>query len=83
MARAILTIEDTDIQTGQVKITIDVQDSMIDDGRLTASEVMVRVLHTEIHTPEFREKLWKTISDMTNGTAVEIANDDLAPQKAG
>jgi hypothetical protein len=81
MAICTLKIEDVDIDTGEVSITVEVEGSKVDDGHMTAAEVMIRVLNNDVHSPAFREKLWAEIAKMTSGTNARIANDDQAPKK--
>lgn len=83
MATATLTITDINLDTGEVQIEAGVEGSMIDDGHMTAAEVMIRVLHKEVNSPAFRQRLWAEIANMTKDReGVEIANDDQAPVEA-
>lgn len=79
MAIATLTITDIDLDTGEVQIEAGVEGSKVDDGHMTAAEVMIRVLHKEVNSAAFRQRLWAEIANMTKGTDAVIANDDQAP----
>lgn len=80
MAIATLTIEDINLDTGEVKFSGDVEGSTTDDGFMTASEVMLRFLLEEVQTVEFRNKLWSKIGHMTDGRqGCEISNLQHAP----
>lgn len=82
MAKATLTITDIDLDSGQVRIEADVTESGVDDGHMTAAEVMLRVLHAEVTSTEFKNRVWAEVARMTAGKdGVSIANDAFAPQK--
>lgn len=82
MAIATLIIEDVDVLTGEVKISTKVEGSLVDDGQMTAAELMVRVLVSEINTPAFRTKLWNSVEQMTAGTDAHISNLEHKPEDA-
>jgi hypothetical protein len=83
MAVATLIITDVDLEAGQVEVKCEVEGSLIDDGQMTAAEVMIRVLHNEINNPTFRNKIWSEVAKMTADVpGVQIANDDQCPEKA-
>jgi hypothetical protein len=80
MATATLTITDVDLDTGEVSITCSVEGSKTDDGFMTAAEVMLRVLHNKVNSPEFKRRVWEEVAKMTAGVAgVQIANDTHNP----
>lgn len=82
MAVATITITDIDLDTGQVQITCAVEGSLVDDGQMTAAEVMIRVLDHEVKSPAFRNKVWAEVAKMTKGNeAVRIANDQHGPEQ--
>lgn len=80
MAIATLKIEDIDLDSGEVQLTCLVEGSKTDDNFMTAAEVMLRFIHTEINTPEFRNRLWAETAKLTaDKDGVTIANDDQSP----
>ncbi len=85
MAIAKLILEDVDVNTGEVSILTDIQGSLVDDGQMTAAEVMLRVLLAEVNSPTFRAKVWAEIENLVSETpGASIANDDHNPNtKAG
>ena len=84
MAVATLKITDIDLDSGEVAISCEVEGSKVDDGHMTAAEVMLRVLHAEVSSPAFKARVWSEIEKMTaNQPGVEIANDQHNPRKVG
>lgn len=84
MAQATLTITDIDLDSGEVQIECSVEGSKTDDGHMTAAEVMLRIIHAEVSSPEFRQRVWSEVEKMTTDKpGVSIANDQFAPQKVG
>lgn len=83
MAIATLIIEDVDVVTGEVRIGSKIEGSLVDDGQMTAAELMVRVLLSEINTPSFRAKMWAQVEQMTAGTDARISNADMKEQAIG
>jgi len=80
MAIATLIIEDVDIRIGEVKVSTNIEGSLVDDGQMTAAEVMLRTLVAELQNPAFRVKMWATVEQMTAGTEAKIANSEYKPE---
>ncbi len=80
MATAKLIINDVDLDTGKVEFDTEIEGSLVDDGQMTAAEVMIRVLHGYVTTPEFKQRCWDQVQQMTEGReGVRIANENQAP----
>lgn len=83
MAIAKLIIEDLDIETGELKWHTEVEGApALDDGHMTAAQVMMALIASEIDKPEFRRKMWDAVEKMVkDASGVEIMNPQSHPSR--
>lgn len=82
MATAKMIITDIDLDTGEVRMDFEVEGSTTDDGKMTAAEVMLRILHNEVTLPDFKNKVWAALHQIANERGgITITNDNMDPTK--
>jgi hypothetical protein len=82
MAIAKLIIEDLNVETGEVKWHTEIEGApSVDDGQMTAAQVMAALIAAEIGKPEFRDKMWAAVEQMVKDSGATIANPDFHPSR--
>lgn len=83
MAIAKLIIEDIDLASGEVSFRTEVEGApSLDDGHMTAAQVMAAVLTQEINSPAFRRKMWDAVErSIKSAPGVSISNAQMSPNR--
>jgi hypothetical protein len=80
MALVRLILTDVDVDTGEVAISSEIEGSLVDDGQMTAAELMARCLIEEINSDQFRSKMWRMVEDMiANKADIKFRNPAFNP----
>lgn len=80
MAKVTITLEDTDLDTGQFSLNIDVEDSKMDDGQMTAAHLTAAFFKNAIQTEAWHRQVWQFAEMLcAQQPGVAIANVGQAP----
>lgn len=75
MAKAIITLEDLDLDAGTFKHSLVIEESRIDDGQMTAAHVSAKFMTLQLSHPQFIEQIWAYAESLVaNTTSASIPN---------
>lgn len=80
MAKVTIVLEDKDLDTGEFTINIDVENSKVDDGQMTAAHLTAAFIKNNIHTPLWHRQVWAFAEQIcAENAGTSIANVGQAP----
>lgn len=80
MAKAIITIEDTDLDAGRYSVSFTVEDTKLDDGFASAAHIAALFINEQFKNPAFVGAIWQFAEQLIEGReGARIANTQNAP----
>jgi hypothetical protein len=79
MAIATLTFTDVDLETGQFKAELEVVDSKLDDGFMTAAHMTATFVATHLSNPAFQRMALDWAASIASNPGCSIGNLDHLP----
>lgn len=83
MTIATLTFTDIDLETGQFKAELEVTDSKIDDGFMTAAHMTAAFVASHLSNPAFQRMALDWAATIASNPGCEIANLEHLPDNFG
>jgi len=83
MATATLTFTDIDLETGQFKAELEVTDSKLDDGFMTAAHMTAAFVATHLSNPAFQRMAMDWAASIASNPGCSIANEEHLPPGFG
>lgn len=77
MAKAVITIEDINLNDGTVRCEVTIEDTKLDDGHVTAAHFFGSFIKDQMSNPAFLKAVWDYAEDlMRNNPGGTVMNPD-------